>query len=550
MRHLVLLLAVLVLGCLEQPEPTPAWPPTPIPELVPYRACADCGNAWLAPNPEGVLHETVFEPVAISRESDSLSTGCAIVGADGVNGVLNPTSFTDDAGAAVTLRGIEWKPLYDEDLSTNDHMEWWQRLGWIELQLSPLRELANYEIDFIYAEPSLVDPGYWTVNTALLKGDYPVSDRYATSSKPPRSCSTNEEPDRTGTLSWTTYQPWQKGDKLTVRIRRSLLDGLRVLDLDYLEPVNFFDGNLIGINRYGHIKDGEIFTVDLDTGEWTQHTDDGHPKNSVAISANHLTWTDERRSVTGSSRDPEDVFVRDLRTGEERRITEEPASYRHLQISGSRLVWMEDRTKKLEDPSKGYLGYEINQDIYVYDLESSELISVAVGGSAQRTWPRIDGDIVIWADDRTERNRFHLYMRDLATDEERLLAEDWSGPPPSIKGRLVTLVTAEGIVQLDVEKAQRRIIFDRSNHGYWPTWSEDKGTDNYVAWSVVAGPQTLPVQEKREETGIFVYDRKRDKVRQISDDRVSHVWLYENVLVIKKNGVHGRDRGTYAVFLE
>ena len=103
---------------------------------------------------------------------------------------------------------------------------------------------------------------------------------------------------------------------------------------------------------------------------------------------------------------------------------------------------------------------------------------------------------------------------------------------------------------MDVEKAQRRIIFDRSNHGYWPTWSEDKGTDNYVAWSVVAGPQTLPVQEKREETGIFVYDRKRDKVRQISDDRVSHVWLYENVLVIKKNGVHGRDRGTYAVFLE
>lgn len=538
MRRLVLLLAVLVLGCSEQSE------------FVPYRACADCGNVWLAPNPEGVLHETVFEPVAISRESDSPSTGCAIVGAGGVNGVLNPTSFTDDNGTVVTLQRIEWKPLYDEDPSTDDYLEWWQRLGRIELELGPLKELANYEIDFIYAEPSLVDPGYWTVNATLLKGDYPVSDRYATSIKPPRLCSTNEETDRTDTLSWTAFQPWQEGDKLTVRIRKSLLDGLRVLDLDYLEPVNFFDGKLIGINRYGHRKGGEIFTVDLYTGEWTQLTDDGHPKNSVAMSADHLAWTDERRSDTGSSRDPEDVFVRDLRTGEERRITEEPASYRHLGISGSRLVWLEDRTEKLEDPNKGYLGYEINEDIYVYDLESSELISVAVGGSAQRMWPRIDGDSVIWADDRTEQNRFHLYMRDLATDEERLLAEDWSGPPPSINGRLVTFVTAEGIVQLDIKTAVRHIVFDRSNHGYWPSWSEGERTDNYVAWSVVAGTQTLPVQEKREETGIFVYDRKRDEVRQISDDRVSRVWLYENVLVIKKIGVHGRDRDTYAVFLE
>ena len=74
-------LVIIVLGCSEQPEPTLTVSPTPTPELVQYRACADCGNAWLEPNPEGVLHETVFEPAAISRALDSLSTGCAIVGA-------------------------------------------------------------------------------------------------------------------------------------------------------------------------------------------------------------------------------------------------------------------------------------------------------------------------------------------------------------------------------------------------------------------------------------------------------------------------------------
>ena len=332
-----------------------------------------------------------------------------------------------------------------------------------------------------------------------------------------------------------------------VRIRKSLLAGLKVLNLDSLEPIASLDGKLIGTNRYGHWGGGEIFSVDLDTGEWTQLTDDGHPKNLVAISADYLAWTDERRSDTGSSRDPEDVFVRDLRTGEERRITEEPASYRHLQISGSRLVWLEDRNKRLEDRNKGYLGYAIREDIYVYDLERDELVPVAVGGSAKRVWPRIDGDIVIWADDRTKRNRFRIYMHDLSTGEERELAVPWeSYPQPTVEGRRVTWRAQEGVVQLNIDTGQRRTIFERNNYATgWPVWSDD-----FIAWSVVAASQTFPIQEKREETGIFVYDRKKDEARQLSDDRVSHAQLYGNVLVIEKVGTHGARRGTYAVFFE
>ena len=234
---------------------------------------------------------------------------------------------------------------------------------------------------------------------------------------------------------------------MTIRVRKSLLDGLKVLDLDKLTPVAFFDGKLIGIDRFGYGMHGEVFAVDLATGEWAQFTDDGHPKNSAAMSADYLAWTNGRGHEGGG---PNDIFVRDLRTGQESRITEEPASRDGLQISGSRLVWHEDRNLQ-----------ERGADIYAYDLESDELLQVAVGQPVSRSWPKVDGDIVVWADDRAER--FHIYMHDLATGSERLLAEAWAHyPRPTIEGRLVTWEAAEGIVQLDIDTGQRRTILSLS----------------------------------------------------------------------------------------
>ncbi len=76
----------------------------------------------------------------------------------------------------------------------------------------------------------------------------------------------------------------------------------RVLDLDRLTPVAFFDGKLIGIDRFGYRMDGEVFAVDLGTGGWAQLTDDGHPKNSAAVPSPYDQEADWSRTYVWASR--------------------------------------------------------------------------------------------------------------------------------------------------------------------------------------------------------------------------------------------------------
>ena len=117
--------------------------------------------------PEGVLHEAFFDPV----------TDGAAVAADGTNGVLKPASFTGDDGASATIERIEWES------------------GTVKLEVSPHTAVAGHILDFIELDGTA---------SLSLNADQATVD------------AAND------TLSWSVAsQPWENGDELMVRVRRS-----------------------------------------------------------------------------------------------------------------------------------------------------------------------------------------------------------------------------------------------------------------------------------------------------------------------------------------
>ena len=144
-------------------------------------------------------------------------------------------------------------------------------------------------------------------------------------------------------------------------------------------------------------EDGEVYLVTVATGEKRQLTNDGHHKWNAVIAADYVAWLDQRRQLAlpgSTSRTPlyaDDVFLLDRRTGEVRRITDAPASRSGLRISGSRLVWRSGR----KEGGDGQWEY----DIYAFDIASGKELPVAMATDGHQ-WPAIQGDTVVWADNR------------------------------------------------------------------------------------------------------------------------------------------------------
>ena len=117
--------------------------------------------------PEGTLHELFFDPVRVG----------STVAADGTNGVLKPTSFTDTDGGSATVTSIS----YDS--------------GTVKLEFTPVDTLAGHVVDIIELDGA--------VSLSLDVADATVDGA-------------------NGTLSWgVASQPWEDGDLLMLRIREA-----------------------------------------------------------------------------------------------------------------------------------------------------------------------------------------------------------------------------------------------------------------------------------------------------------------------------------------
>ena len=235
--------------------------------------------------------------------------------------------------------------------------------------------------------------------------------------------------------------------------------------------------DVFGDDAVGFDQDGELWLINIRTGDSRQLTDDGYPKyGGAALSDDYVAWIDERRMMQLRGYPPEapvfsqDVYVRNRHTGEEWRITDASASRHGLRMSGARLVWQDNRNGLLEGRRRDF-------DIYAYDFEHDLEIPVAVA-PGQQEMPAIHGDTVVWSDNRNSPDqgtakagcsncsddRLDIYSYNLATEEEKPLVETvgYNGPP-SINGELVAWQQFLGkgesdIVLLDLGTGEQAVI--------------------------------------------------------------------------------------------
>ena len=126
--------------------------------------------------------------------------------------------------------------------------------------------------------------------------------------------------------------------------------------------------DVFGDDAVGFDEEGELWLMNIRTGDSRQITSDGNRKWGAVLSTDHVAWIDQRRMIQlpGYSAPiiSSDVFVHNRHTGEERRITDAPASRHGLRISGARLVWQDNRQGLMEDRRWDF-------DIYAHDLDAT-----------------------------------------------------------------------------------------------------------------------------------------------------------------------------------
>ena len=339
------------------------------------------------------------------------------------------------------------------------------------------------------------------------------------------------------------------------------LDEARVVELS----TDIHVTDVFGDDAVGFDEEGELWLMNIRTGDLGQLTADGHPKWGAAISADHVAWTDQRRMIQlpGYSAPiiSSDVFLRNRHTGEERRITDAPATRHGLRISGARLVWQDNRQGLLEDRSWDF-------DIYAYDLEHALEIPVAVTPGRENT-PAIHGDTVVWTHNpnkpargirvpgSTARpdNRFNIFSYNLATEEKKPLVETGEhNVTPFIHGELLVWQRFRGengsdIVLLDLGTGEQKVIGAGGRRESRPFVSED-----HMVWAVgetcdVGGfPRFRELLRGRVPTGVYAYGLRTGELLRLSRDKEPRALLSGNVALVTE-GCHHITR-QYAVPLD
>lgn len=331
------------------------------------------------------------------------------------------------------------------------------------------------------------------------------------------------------------------------------------LDLGY-RPV-YVDGQ-----EYAAIgPDGQLYLVNVETGERIQITDDEYPKYEAAFSAGYVAWVDRRREIELPDVDAgppfnysDDIFVLDRATGEQKRITEAPARRKGLEISGDWLVWQDRRNETGQ--------HYVNYDIYAYNLRTGEEMPVAVAPGSQRS-PAIYGDTVVWADNRNSplagakkgehselgcgncpENRFDIHALDLATGEERVLVETgYLNRDPTIHGTHLAWQSfspqrGAEVRWLDLESGIARTLAQSEDFRLRPYLS-----DRYLVWSS-SGSCDLRREGDFEVTGVFAMRLDTGEMWKLTGYVEPVVAVSGNMVIIVEYCWGGGP--VYAVFLD
>ena len=326
------------------------------------------------------------------------------------------------------------------------------------------------------------------------------------------------------------------------------LTGFNWTSVAYREywPTDLSGDLSVGLGRTGiNRSEGGVFLVDVKDGEKRRITNGGHQVTEVVIFGDYIAWADRSRQIEipGSSainrvgRLTVDIFLMDLNTGEQRRITDVPARRRSLSIDGNMLVWQDDRNEIGE--------HRTHFNIYAYDLEADEEIAVEVAPGAQE-YPSISGDRVVWIDNGGDSAGVMLY--DFAEDETKVIdASTEPELPPDIHGDYIVWrghdVNGDHALYLhDLTDGQQEVIASpRMGSTDSPVVS-----DRYVVWTV-GWPCDVVANIMPDDMGVYVYGIDDGEVLRVSNYVEPNV-LIDGAILLVHEGCHLPGR-VYAVSL-
>ena len=277
--------------------------------------------------------------------------------------------------------------------------------------------------------------------------------------------------------------------------------------------------------------DWQVHLVNVNTGEGRRLTGGLDRRREAVISDSHVAWTSQNRLREVLSKSPlvrrsYHIIVMDIQSGVTRRVTSGTAMRRNLQIDGSRVAWEESRTKV----GNRYAEY----DVYAYDIDLDEMVSVAVAPGSQR-YPTIDGDRVVWIDDRNcpetknggrssrscPGGLLDVYLYDFSTGEEMPVAKSTASGyhAPDTHGDFITWRGHEGryyentTVHLHSLPDGRTRIVASYDHAHIGT---PKVSGDHVAWTVREPCDTSMTPPMDMGTGAFVYGIGSEVTQQLT----------------------------------
>ena len=197
-------------------------------------------------------------------------------------------------------------------------------------------------------------------------------------------------------------------------------------------------GNIVVYVRVQN-NDSNIWATDISTGDSFPICKAAGTQTDPKVSGHYVVWWD--------GRDPSDynIYAHDLNTGKNFVVCSATGTQMDCHISGNLVVWLDYRTG---DPKiyaarlpngtpfvvrgTGFVQFpDVSGDHVVWweggtssavirgkDVVTGDLFTVFNGGTIWGYGPTIDGDIVIWCDDRADGVSSHLWAKDLLTGVE------------------------------------------------------------------------------------------------------------------------------------
>lgn len=264
------------------------------------------------------------------------------------------------------------------------------------------------------------------------------------------------------------------------------------------------DGNRIvwQDNRNGNF---DIFLFDLSNKNETQITTDPNNQVDPAIDGKRIVWSDDRDVVS------KNIYMFDLSDMSETQITDTEAPFDEVtpEISGERIMWISWRNEiSVYNLNSGDLtqvgfynapkgGYDISgdrvviseynaatRDIRLYEIGADSYNWITSDQTVYHINPSIDGNRIVWQDDR--HGNWNIFLYDLSTNTETQITSNSSDQThPVISGNYIVWVDNrngnDDIYYFDLKnKTEHQVTMDSGNQtlpdisGNRIVWQDDR----------------------------------------------------------------------------